>query len=281
MRKRNKQGAADALVEILAKLPWWVGVIAALVTYLMFHQLSKPAGPMQLTPGQMGGQIARVLWQSVAAVAQYLVPFICLVGALISGIKQRQRSSLVQAVSTNSEPLVQINKLSWAEFEILVGELFRQKGYQVVETGGGGADGGVDLRLRKGSEVFLVQCKHWKAFNVGVAVVRELYGVMAADGATGGWVITSGKFSDDARAFCNGRNIHLMEGPELAGLLTRARRTQQSSTSAVSASQADIPVCPKCGSDMVRRKATKGTNAGKDFWGCTTFPKCGGIRRIA
>ncbi len=206
------------MVEVVAKLPWWVGVLAAVVSYLVFHQLAKPAGPLQPIPGQMGGQIAKLLWQTLAAAAQYLVPFICLVGAVISAIKQRQRRALVSTVGTQSEPLVQINKLDWAEFEILVGELFRQKGYQVVESGGGGADGGVDLRLQKGSEVFLVQCKHWKAFNVGVAVVRELYGVMAAEGATGSWVVTSGKFSEDARAFCNGRNIDLMEGPELAGL---------------------------------------------------------------
>ena len=37
--------------------------------------------------------------------------------------------------------------------------------------------------LRKDREKFLVQCKQWKAFKVGVTVVRELYGVMAAHGA--------------------------------------------------------------------------------------------------
>ena len=44
------------------------------------------------------------------------------------------------------------------------------------ETGGQGADGGIDLVLRKGSERFLVQCKQWRAYKVGVNVVRELYG---------------------------------------------------------------------------------------------------------
>ena len=35
-----------------------------------------------------------------------------------------------------------------------------------------------------------------------------------------------------------------------------------------------IPVCNKCGSSMVLRKAKKGKNFGNDFWGCTNFPKC-------
>jgi restriction system protein len=32
--------------------------------------------------------------------------------------------------------------------------------------------------------------------------------------------------------------------------------------------------CPKCGSEMVIRKAKQGTNKGNSFWGCTNFPKC-------
>lgn len=80
--------------------------------------------------------------------------------------------------------------MAWKEFEKLVGEAFRLQGYQVTELGGDGPDGGIDLVLRKGHEKFLVQCKQWKAFTVGVAVVRELYGVMAAKGATGGFIVS-------------------------------------------------------------------------------------------
>lgn len=63
-----------------------------------------------------------------------------------------------------------------------MGEAFRMQGYRVVETGGNGPDGGIDLILRKDREKYLVQCKQWKAFSVVVPVVRELYGVMAAKG---------------------------------------------------------------------------------------------------
>jgi restriction system protein len=34
--------------------------------------------------------------------------------------------------------------------------------------------------LRKNGQLVFVQCKHWKARSVGVKVVREIYGVMAA-----------------------------------------------------------------------------------------------------
>ena len=65
---------------------------------------------------------------------------------------------------------------------LVLGEAYRLLGYRVTEIGGGGADGGVDLMLTKGGEKFLVQCKQWKAYKIGVDVVRELYGVMAAKG---------------------------------------------------------------------------------------------------
>lgn len=36
----------------------------------------------------------------------------------------------------------------------------------------------------------------------------------------------------------------------------------------------DALVCPKCAAALVRRKATKGQHAGKEFYGCSNFPKC-------
>lgn len=36
--------------------------------------------------------------------------------------------------------------------------------------------------------------------------------------------------------------------------------------------------CPKCGSEMVRRVAKRGANAGNAFWGCVKYPRCNGTR---
>lgn len=35
-----------------------------------------------------------------------------------------------------------------------------------------------------------------------------------------------------------------------------------------------VPICPKCGIPMVLRKATKGDDVGKLFYGCKNFPNC-------
>lgn len=44
--------------------------------------------------------------------------------------------------------------------------------------------------------------------------------------------------------------------------------------------QTEIPLCPKCNEPMVRRSAKKGKTSGKEFWGCSTFPKCRGVVSI-
>ncbi|MGB1238442.1 MAG: topoisomerase DNA-binding C4 zinc finger domain-containing protein, partial [Pseudomonadales bacterium] len=36
-------------------------------------------------------------------------------------------------------------------------------------------------------------------------------------------------------------------------------------------------VCPKCGNGLVLRTSKRGANAGSQFWGCESFPKCRAI----
>lgn len=42
----------------------------------------------------------------------------------------------------------------------------------------------------------------------------------------------------------------------------------------------DELMCPKCGGALTLRTATKGANAGKQFYGCSNFPKCRYIREL-
>ena len=120
--------------------------------------------------------------------------------------------------STSNAGLSEVGRDLVAGLRVAGGEAYRQRGYQVSETGGRGADGGVDLVLSKGRETWLVQCKQWKSTKVGVKTVRELFGVMAARGAAGAYVVTSGSFTAEARTFAEGRNIELVDGPALLRL---------------------------------------------------------------
>lgn len=41
-----------------------------------------------------------------------------------------------------------------------------------------------------------------------------------------------------------------------------------------------IPRCPQCGQPMALRTAKTGRHAGRQFWGCTAYPKCTGTAEV-
>lgn len=45
-------------------------------------------------------------------------------------------------------------------------------------------------------------------------------------------------------------------------------------------SASGAPSCPKCGKPMLRRMQKKGQMQGREFWGCSDYPKCNGILPI-
>ena len=289
--RRRKSGLFSDLVEIFAKLPWWLGVALAVIAYVFLHRAAVQAVPLGFQSGRVGGIAVHTIWKTFAGVGQYLIPALCLIGAGVSAWRQRHRQSLVADVA-QAQSADALNCMNWQAFETLVGESFRLQGYQVTEIGGGGADGGVDLVLTKGGEKFLVQCKQWRAMKVGVEIVRELYGVMAARGATGGFVVTSGRFSDDAAKFASGRNVKLLDGPQLHAMIRQAKAAPGRSVRLPAdlalakpltplASEVGTPACPLCAKAMVRRVAKQGANAGSPFWGCSGYPPCRGTRPCA
>ncbi len=276
MPRKRTGSVFEELTELVALFPWWLGIGLAIVAYVMLGSFAEP-----VQTGQVMRPIQAV-GRGAAAAGQYIVPLVCLVGAALSAWRRSRRRKLARDVTENRAAGA-LQGMSWREFEMLVGEAFRMKGFRVHETGGGGPDGGVDLVLRKGSETFIVQCKQWMAFKVGVDVVRQLYGVMAARGAAGGFVVTSGRFTDEARSFAEGRNVTLVDGSRLGRMLEGARSARQGTGGRVLeidrvASVTSTPACPSCGSSMVRRTARRGPRIGTAFWGCTTYPACKGTR---
>jgi len=103
-------------------------------------------------------------------------------------------------------------------------------------------------------------------------------GVMAAQGATGGFVVTSGVFSADAKEFAKGRNIDLIDGSSLANLFDAARNHRPPDRASQAVISTSSPACPTCGGEMIKRTAKQCAHAGGEFWGCSKFPKCRVVR---
>ncbi len=275
MARKRRQSAFEDWVDILARLPWQASLVIAVLFWFGFHQMSLIELPKASNAAELGAAYAPMIARTAGLFLQVIVPAACLIAALISGIRKRRRTGLLKdaEVRTSTAPLA---NLTWREFEELVGAHFERLGYTVSFTPKG-ADGGVDVIARKGSETFLIQCKQWRATQVGVSVIRELFGVMAARGAAGGYVVSIGPFTADARAFAEGRNIQLVDANSL--LKSNARRPAPSpeQTPPAQPQKPLGPACPKCQSPMVRRVATQGANQGKAFYGCSTYPKCRGL----
>jgi restriction system protein len=153
-----------------------------------------------------------------------------------------------------------------------------------LENKAAGADGGVDLWLRKDGNRYLVQCKQWRSQKVGVSVVREMYGLVSAHNAAGAIIITSGIFTQEARAFAKGKSLDLVEGQQLVsmidGVKSYTRPIDTPSEASPNPGTHEKTLCPSCSSYMVLRTAKKGVNVGQQFWGCSNYPRCEAVRKV-
>jgi restriction system protein len=273
---RGRRGFFDDL----SKLPWPVALVVGLIGYAgirhgvpaFFARQDHP-----LLQGFASGTLVPLAWIFLAA---------CTLCALVAFANAHKRRRLLDT-RTGLDSLAAIG---WRDFERLVGEAFRRQGYSVEETGLGGADGGIDLILRKHGQRTLVQCKQWRREKVPVNVVREMYGLLAHHGAHAVRIATVGGFTSEAARFADGKPIELIDGATLLAMIRDVQHPDRVPVSPTTSmptpriepafatatpAAAATPDCPRCGSAMVERTNRR---ANSTFWGCTTFPACRGTR---
>tara|TARA_R110002110_G_scaffold313564_1_gene526888 strand:- start:2314 stop:3147 length:834 start_codon:yes stop_codon:yes gene_type:complete len=277
MARRNRTLLGE-VIDLLLVTPWWWSPIAAVIAFLVFGTVLPATLPID-NPLFLAlkGALPMLAWAFA---------IVLLIPAPFSYLNVRRK----RAQLDNQTGLASIRSLSWKQFEELVAEVYYRKGYTVRENVKEGPDGGVDIWMEKDGESHIVQCKQWKARKIGVSTVREMYGVMIAEGANSVSVITSGSFTGDARQFSEGKPIELVDGNQLANLVRDVRtilgKTKDESGSHDLARGLTAPrtsgtlKCAFCGSDLVTRTAEKGARAGMQFLGCSTFPKCRYTRNL-
>ncbi len=265
-RKRN-----TTIFDAMALLPWCVTLLTGVGIWIYLKQ----------QPGLGGGD---VLKGTVLRLFLTAVQWLCFIAAAVSALAAVKR----RRTFASAKDIESIRAMTWKEFETLIAETYRRQGFTVEETGGGGADGGVDLVLRGKGQKAIVQCKQWRQRQVGVKVVREMYGLMTHEKADRVVIVTSGTYTQEAQDFANGKPILLIDGQALAQHIREIKGTPadtaapepaagNKSQRESSAQPQANPICPKCGSAMVLRTAKKGANAGGQFWGCQRYPACKGV----
>jgi len=91
---RRKTSLATDLMDLVAMLPWWVGVVFAVVSYVLVHRMAAPLTAVAIQPGRLGDGVARALGAALSGFGQYVLPVICLAGAAVSGWRRQQRRTL-------------------------------------------------------------------------------------------------------------------------------------------------------------------------------------------
>lgn len=201
-------------------MPWWLSILTGLIGYIAIrHGIGWYFGAVNNTYTSGLGKLAA---SGIYAPLAWMLLVGCWLAAIASFIGRRRRRNLLDS-QTGIDSLRQMN---WRQFEQLAGEAFRRQGYAVEENGLGGADGGIDLILRKDGQTTLVQCKQWQNWQVGVKVVREMYGLLVHHNAAAVKIVALGDYTSDARRFAQGKPIELIHGGELIATVRSLQKTR-------------------------------------------------------
>ena len=65
-----------------------------------------------------------------------------------------------------------------------------------------------------------------------------------------------------------------------SGGFTENLTKERVATQTTKAIEQGAPRCPVCGKAMIKRTIKRGTNAGRQFWGCSGYPECQGTLHI-
>lgn len=91
---RRRGGVLEDIVEIMAKLPWWVGVIVAILSYFIFnHFATEPVDSNPQNVKNMGEFVKNQMILTIASIAQYAIPFAALIGSLVSVFKSSKQDT--------------------------------------------------------------------------------------------------------------------------------------------------------------------------------------------
>ncbi|MEQ1774529.1 MAG: restriction endonuclease [Burkholderiales bacterium] len=173
------------LFSILLEQPWW---ISALVGVGLFG-------------------VAQVVFPPVA-------PFVALPFFLICayvGYRQLRTVSPGNAV----ERLQALRELSWEPFSAIITNAYRRDGYEAMPVN----KSAFDFLLTKQGRVTLLQCRRWKANQLGVGPLEELAKAVVSEDAHNAICISAGEFTPKAREFVSNKPITLVHGIELAALV--------------------------------------------------------------
>ena len=263
-----------AAIVALSSLAWFFSGLLLLIGLFRLATQKRAASVAVATRSKHAGRDPQLDWRPPAWAPKGNPHLGHSVDQGAPGGSQTRTERREPANASVSWSLDLLRQIEWKRFEDLCQQYYETKGVR-SETTPLGADGGIDIRLYQddsGKPTSVVQCKAWGGRFVGVKPVRELLGVITHERIAKGFFMTSGRFSDDAKAVATSNPITLIDGPMFLMMIQRLPAdAQQRLLSFATAGDYKTPTCPGCGIKM-HRVAGKGGRP--DFWGCSSHPRC-------
>ena len=123
----------------------------------------------------------------------------------------------VNQIEVHTGNRIHLRTMDPYEFERLIADYFRRRGFVNAEVIGRSGDRGVDvLATNINGELELIQCKRYRAGNnVGSTAIQRVDSYMRSRHASKAWVITTSDFTPDGRDEARITNVTIINGEEL------------------------------------------------------------------
>lgn len=191
------------------QIPYWLFALVGIIAYVPIVIF----GP-RLVHLVMGNALSRyhpVFDDLIVQVVGVTILIGFLTYAFVVAMNRRKRKSLVEEASS----LERVRAFTSEQFVYLTSEVFRRRGYRVYENSTRSRDGDIDLIVRKNGYKYLVQCKISKTQELGLEAARKMLDRLSIRDADGGYIVSSGQFSQAARKLSEKTPVFLIDGLEL------------------------------------------------------------------
>ncbi len=195
------------LFEFLAQIPWWVSVSLSASFYLLLQYVIPYFENQSNLVNEVHVSLGPVFAPVVALAFLSPVTF-----SLLKSTRNRKLHELRQEIRY-------IQGLECSQFQEYIAEAYEEAGYLVLKNDPHTSDPNIDLVMRKGANLYLLQTRFWRNRKLGLREVKKLYSLMHEKQASGIFLLTTGFFTRESRRYAIGRPINLINGIKLAEML--------------------------------------------------------------
>lgn len=95
MPRRARRSTAEDFLDLASRLPWWVCALLAIASYLLLSRYTSLPSPAEgvTSTADIASAMFPTYLRGVATAAQYLLPLLFGVAAVVSGVRRVKRSS--------------------------------------------------------------------------------------------------------------------------------------------------------------------------------------------